>query len=148
MSPRLAVLAALTATAIVLVLITWRFIATQPWARYRGFLHRDPGYYSEIVAACEKVLADPPNAIIGDRTLSGDRTIDSIDPSLPPAVAHLHPTLILLNTNRVYLRIGPMTKFGWGINWGQDDMDESLCELSANGDGVRTVLFSRRKKSN
>jgi hypothetical protein len=110
---------------------------------YLEFMRREPSYYKALADACQGFLAQT------NRT--GRWVLPGNDKSLPLVIQDLHATEIecvsnlKIGTNIVsYLniRIG-VSRPGFGITWEQNDYGNGNrpWELSANGDGKRTVLY-------
>jgi hypothetical protein len=150
-------LSARTLWLLVLLVATACFVACDGSPNYRGFMGQNQTYYCEIADGCDQLIIQNNKGL-----LKNDGPSDLKPPQLYPDVAHtvslsgtnkalssllqeLHATAFWVSSNRVYVRIGPMTRYGWGIIWEQDESDTNLWRLSTNGDGLQKEVYSVRK---
>jgi len=114
---------------------------------YVNFTQQSQAYYASIALACSGLLSQT-NQTSGERVIKGD------DKSLPKVLLDLHATKIkvakhlLIETNDMS---GVTIIFGEGrpehvVGWWQRDYGNGNrpWELSVNGDGPSTVVFSTK----
>jgi len=78
-------------------------------------------------------------------TLSYTIKLSGREPSLPKIIKALHPDMVLVSTNRVFIEIPPERMGGFGINWEPDDTRSNYWTLESNGDGLVTSVYAERR---
>jgi hypothetical protein len=124
------------------------FYLSSPHLRFR---HKSAGYYSEVAHACDSVLQQHPvgsnDSVVfnSGMTLPYTKALSVSDGTLPKIISALHPDMILISTNRVWIEIPPERMGGFVITWEPDDMRTNHWALQSGGDGLVTTVYEATK---
>ncbi len=142
------ILLALGAIVIFCIVAVVLFIGSSPYLR---FTHKGIGYYSEVAHACDSVLQQHQVSSNDTVTLNSGmvlpytQKLSGSDASLPKIIGALHPSEILVSSNRVFIEIPPERMGGFAVIWERDEMRTNYWALQSNGDGlVKTVYEESR----
>jgi hypothetical protein len=120
-------------------------------SHYLRFMGKDTAYYTEVAHACDLIMQQHPVSsndtitLYSHMVLPYTMKLSGRDTSLPKIIRALHPDMILVSTNRVWIEIPPERMGGFVITWERDDMRTNYWALQSNGDGlVKTVYEESR----
>jgi len=118
-------------------------------SRYLRFMAKNPAYYSEVAHACDLVMQQHPVssndtvALYRDMTLTYTTKLSGQEVSLPKIIRALHPDMILVSTNRVWIVIPEMG--GFGLTWEQDESRNGYWTLQSHAEGLTKTVYEERK---
>jgi hypothetical protein len=120
-------------------------------SRYLQFMAEDKTYFAEVAHACDSILREHPVTskdtvtLFGHLSLPDTVKLSAQDSSLPKVIRALHPDMILVSTNRVFIEIPPERMGGFTIAWKQDDMRSNYRVLQSNGDGLVKTVYEENE---
>lgn len=100
-------------------------------------MEQGQSYYAGIANDCDKLVAQ--NILNG----SDERKLPGNDASLPAGIRDLRPNDIVIVTNAVLVCVG-VGRESYRIVWSRNSVDDSQWDLSANIEGSRKIVYSRK----
>lgn len=119
---------------------------------YLRFMSKDRAYFSQLAHACDSILQQQPVSskdtvtLYPGMVLSNTMKLSGHESSLPKIISRLHPDMILVSTNSVFIEIPPERMGGFGISWEKDDMRSNYWTLESNGDGQMKKVYEERRQ--
>jgi hypothetical protein len=123
-------------SAVVILGLFWLLTMRSHYIRLQ---HKSHGYYVELAAACDSVLATHPlgtNEVIW---------ISVTDTSLPAAIRDLHPLKLQVNPHRVWMLLDSDSHAGIGLEWQPKWEDTNVWKLDIVAESFETVLYSTNR---
>jgi hypothetical protein len=142
------IILALGAIVLFCVLAAGFFFLSSPYLRFR---YKSTSYYSEVAHACDSVLQQHPVSSKDTATFNSGMvlpytlSISLGDVSLPKIISALHPDMILVSTNGVWIEIPPGRTGGFAVTWGPDNLRTNHWALQAGGDGLVKTVYEESK---
>ncbi|HWY32642.1 MAG TPA: hypothetical protein VNX46_17895 [Candidatus Acidoferrum sp.] len=127
------------AVVMAFVLGLFWFLPMMLESHYIRLQHKSSGYYVELAAACDSILAKHP---LGTSEVNW---IPVTDPSLPKVVRDLHPLKLKVNPQNVWMLLDYDSRNGIGLGWGPKWEDTNVWTLSIVAEGLETVLYSAKR---
>ncbi len=100
--------------------------------------NRSQAYYSGYADACNRLIAEVAMRRTNETRLNGD------DIRLPKLLQDMHSTYLTVSTNRVWLVVDIAA--GYGVVWGQDDINSNLWKLTIRSEAEPIYVLVRTNK--
>jgi hypothetical protein len=137
-----------------LVLMTcvaaWKFPFLFMPSPYLSFMRKDLSYYSQVAHACDSILQHHPVTASNSVTRYGEvlpftLSLSGSDTSLPKIIRALHPDDILVSSNRIFIDIPPERMGGFGVSWGQNELQTNQWILQSHAEGPGEIVYQENR---